>query len=175
MNDATEFNRAIVLTTWHEVAMGGKVAVSRKVGNLVKKRQEAYGAGDYSGLGVDMDWLGIMGEIAVAKYLDTYWPGLGLEFGAIDAGVAEVRAVDNDDHRLIVHPKDRDNAPFVSALVVRSALPLVTLRGWMMGRDAKQPEFWSDPTGKGRPAFFPPNKMLRPMPDLLEFLHKAPA
>lgn len=155
----------VVDLTWREVHLAGIVAVSRSVLNFAGKRKDTYNF-VYSGLGIEEHWLGTLGEIALGKHLDRYWTPL--ELGTVDVGGCEVRAIDVPTKRLRLHPKDNDASPFISALVERKKLPQVTLRGWLHARDGKLPQYWSDPTGKNRPAFFVDNAILRPMETLRE-------
>lgn len=149
----------IVELSWRDVHMAGGVAVSRTVDNLSKGRKDAHGL-VYDGLGIEQHWLGTIGEIAVAKHIDRYWDPLRL--GVVDVGSVEVRTVDAAHKRLMLHESDRDDLPWVSALVERLRLPRVTLRGWILGKDGKNSEYWLDPTG-ARPAFFIPTNRLLPM------------
>lgn len=166
--------RAIVTLTWPEISISGDIAIRRRMRGLQGQAIDRYGAGDNGGLGADYEWIGVIGEIAVAKFLNTFWPGMGMSIGAVDAGRAEVRTVDADHKRLIAHEGDRDDLPFISALVTRALLPEVVLRGWSFGRDAKQPKFWCDP-GTGRAAFFVDNDCLLPMSELHALLMHSEA
>jgi len=156
--------------TWREVHLAGVVAVARSVDNLARGwKTDTHGL-VLDGMGNDIHWLGTVGEMAVAKHLNRYW--VTLEPGTVDAGVAEVRAVATAQRRLLLHPDDRDDLPFVKAVVDRTKLPVVTLAGWILGRDGKQVKFWRDPTGAGRYAFFVDNDALQPMSDLRAWLEK---
>jgi len=35
-----------------------------------------------------------------------------------------------------------------------------SIKGWILGAEGKRKEYWSDPTGKDRPAFFVPQSAL---------------
>jgi hypothetical protein len=41
-----------------------------------------------------------------------------------------------------------------------------------MGRNGKQQEYWTEPGGNGRPAYFVPQSKLKPMPDREAFLKR---
>jgi hypothetical protein len=148
-----------ITMTWREVHMAGGIAVTRTVYGM-SKRKNRYGL-ECSGIGADIDWMGCLSEMAVAKWRNCFWNSE--DVGAIDVGNVEVRAIDNDNNRLILHAEDRDAVPFVSVLVVRELLPVVSLRGWVYGWEGKVAEFWQDPTGKDRWAFFVSNDFLHPM------------
>src|SRR5262245_22339441 len=149
-----------VRLTWREVHMAGVVAVSRTVDNLSRGLHDKRGLA-YEDMGDGFHWLGAIGELAVAKYRNRYWDPLVR--GAIDVDDVEVRAVGHRSRRLILHDDDDDGMPFILAVVDRSRLPLVTLRGWIMGSDGKQARWWQDPTGGNRYAFFVPHAQLLAM------------
>jgi hypothetical protein len=150
--------------TWGELHLAGTVGLMRLVSNLKNGRKDRYGL-EHADLGADLEWRGAIGELAVAKYWNRFWYGSIGNYGVRDVGDAEVRTVTRPDHRLILHEGDRDNAPYVSVLVMRERLPHIALRGWINGIDGKQREFWSDPN-TNRPAFFVPNDRLLPMEQL---------
>ena len=84
------------------------------------------------------------GELAVARFLGRHWTGMSA-LGNIEAcdvsGGIEVRTSIHDGAHLIVHSYDHDDAPIV---LVTGAAPCLTLRGWILGRDAKREEFLRD-------------------------------
>lgn len=98
-------------------------------------------------------------EIAVAKVLDRYWfDDSAPDYeGDIGTGI-QVRHTSRNDGRLIVHKEDPDQQVFY---LVRGSLPKFDVVGHILGADAKQDEFWTDP-GTGRPAFFVPAHALTP-------------
>lgn len=148
--------------TWREIHVAGGVSVSRITRHLAEGNMPKWGQ-PVDRLNSDDNWIGSIGELATAKYLGTYWAGMSP--GTVDATIADVRAVKTLGHRLTLHPDDSDELPVVLAIVERQKLPVVHLAGWIIGRDGKVPEFWTDP-GTGRPAFFVPANRLRPMAEL---------
>jgi hypothetical protein len=109
------------------------------------------------------DDVGCVTEMATAFYLGFPWHGEIGNYGASDAGPVQVRGVSVATYRLILHPWDNDDQAFVSALWDGGEKE--TLRGWLWARDGKRQEYWCDPTGQGRPAFFVPFPY-SPMPSL---------
>ena len=95
-----------------------------------------------------------MGEAALAKFLGIFW-SMG-EKGGDDVGEHQVRTTSGHNNRLIVHDNDKDDARFYLVTGVNGTY---TIRGWILGRDAKSKRFWSDPTGN-RPAYFVPQSEL---------------
>ena len=80
---------------------------------------------------------------------------------ADDVADWQVRSTRGPTNRLIVHKTDHDDKRYI---LVRADLPRFVLVGWILGRDAKRDEWWTDPTGKGRWAYFVPASALHPMP-----------
>lgn len=146
--------------TSSELMGAALVGVMRQVTNLRDAREDAYGCRRDDGWRAHIE--GACGECAVAKFLGMYWNGSLGKLRAADVGTLQVRTRSRHDYDLIVHPGDEDDSPFV---LVTGTAPVYVLRGWIRGRDAKLPEFWSDPAG-GRPAFFMPQSRLRAMRDL---------
>jgi hypothetical protein len=103
---------------------------------------------------------GVVAEACVAKHFNLFW--LGGQRGGKDVAGCEVRAKMASEHRLILHPDDRDDAPYIS-VAVREGVGLIA--GWIMGADGKQPKWWTDPK-TGRPAYFVPNESLIPISEL---------
>jgi hypothetical protein len=152
--------------TWGEVYRAGEAALQRSVANKKLGRKDAYGAEKDEGLGLDKNWLGCLGEMAVAKHFNVYWHAT--EFGVTDVGgFFEVRAVASESRRLCGHDKDPDNLPFILARV--TALPSIRLVGWLHGCDIKQKEWFGEANPEkpnGRPAYWVPNARLRSMQEL---------
>lgn len=136
--------------------MAANAGVMRNVQSLQKGRQNA------NGLSADLNWQvnieGALGELALAKYLNTYYSGKGF-FRGPDLPGLQVRTAAGSSHRLILHPGDSDGDVFV--LVVGQP-PTYRVVGWIVGREGKLPQFWDEPV-RGRPAFFVPQEALNPI------------
>ena len=146
-----------------EMYVCGQIATLRVVQNLVKSREPRYGAPESEG-SYETHWTGCLGEMAIAKSLGWYWAGSLGNLGAADVGDRiQVRSTFEPTGRLILHPEDADNQPFI--LVRLHGIPEIEVCGWVMGIDGKSDRFWTDPAG-GRPAFFVPAQSLRPMSEL---------
>jgi hypothetical protein len=129
----------VIRLTWPEIQVCAAVAIARALINIRDGNPPRYGF-DGNGLGLDQDFLGAIGEHAVSRYVDARWRFL--ERGALDVGGYEVRA--SGWPRLVIHPGDRDDAPFIMVHVKRSNLPGVSLLGWILGRDGKRQEWWGE-------------------------------
>jgi len=146
---------------WGEIFSAGMYAVSRQTTNLRNKLKDAYG---FKGFGFDAHAMGCLSEEAVAKWRDVYWKPL--KFGDVDVRDVQVRSVDANHKRLVLHHRDRDDLPYILVLIDVEMLPFVYLRGWIFGRDGKRQEWWEDPQNSDRYAFWVPNNHLHPMSEL---------
>ena len=143
---------------WPEVYRAAEVGIMRQVSACQKKRADCYGLNPADGWSAHIE--GACGELAVAKYFDRFWSGTIGQVDQSDVGEYEVRTSDRQNARLILHPNDKDGARF---FLVTGHAPDFELVGWIYARDGKRPEFWTDPTGKNRPAFFIPQSALHPI------------
>lgn len=149
-----------VTLTWPEVMLGATVGIMRQVKNLKDGRQDRYGASVEDGWTLHIE--GACGEQAVAKHLGMYWSGNLGNLKAADVGSLQVRTRSRHNYDLLLHRTDADESAWV---LVTGAAPRFSLRGWCFGREGKDEKFWKDPAG-GRPAFFVPQSVLRPMSEL---------
>jgi len=113
-----------------------------------------------------MHRLGAQGEVAVAAHL-------GLEqhlFAEKEAkrGVAdlpgdiEVKTRSRHYYDLIVQ---RDERPDKKLVLVTIENNRILIHGWCVAGDVMQERFWADPA-RGRPAFFVPKNVLKPLESL---------
>jgi len=144
-----------------ETRLAAEVGITRQLVNLFKKRSDAYGCP--KGVGWQVHIEGCLGELVVAKHLDVYWSGNWEKLKADDVGHYQVRTADSHNKRLILHERDPDDKIFI---LVTGSAPDYLIQGWIYARDGKKPEFWSDPSRKGRPAFFVGRENLNSMETL---------
>jgi hypothetical protein len=146
-----------VTLTWFESAMGAEVGRLRQLAALKDGLVHQYG---FDGIGWTEHIEGACGEIAVAKYLGIYWGGSVNTFKSEDLGGGiQVRTRSRDDYDLIVRPGDNDDEIFV---LVTGRCPHYTIRGWILGRDAKQGEFRADHGGRSSAYFVPQERLQCP-------------
>ena len=149
-----------------EIHLAVMVGVQRAIDAIRNNRQHRYNSDP--GPCWDHNINGAVGELTLAKHVDAFWNGAFGDFTAADVGGRyQVRASEYDGPNagLILHPADRDDQPYVKVLI---RLPHVTLVGWMLGREAKQPQFWTDKLKPGRPCFLVPHGTLHGMDELIE-------
>lgn len=107
---------------------------------------------------------GCLSESALAKHFGVYWQGKGNPGDEDFAGGIEARSADSDYKRLILQPKDKDDSKFY---FLTGQYGTYKLRGWIMGIDGKQPEYWDQPKGAWQPAYFVPTDKLSPIEDTM--------
>lgn len=141
-------------------------ALRRIEQNAAEGRSHRYGAKDNA-----IHYQGCRGELATAVYLGLPWhDGVGDHKARDVGGFVEVRCTGLIGGRLIVHPGDVEEVPFVHASSPGGQdAQGVILWGWALAEELKRPEFWDDPQG-GRPAYFAPRWALHPMPGLFPWL-----
>jgi hypothetical protein len=154
-----------VTLTWSEVMQAAMVGVMRQTTNLRDGRKDAHGLGsELDGWGLHVE--GCCGEMAAAKALGVFWSGSHGTLRVPDIGEQfQVRTRTlrtQQSNSLILHPSDLDDAIFI---LVLGRVPAYEVAGWIQGAAGKRPEHWKDPAG-GRPAFFVPPSVLRPIQEL---------
>ena len=136
-----------------EIQMASFVGCQRTVQCLQNGSKHRYGAKDTETWQMTIE--GALAECALAKHLGLFW-SKGTP-GATDVGPHDVRQTHDHSYSLIIHPTDDDNRRFY---LVTGILGKYVVRGYMYGRDAKRKEWWRDPTGKNRWAYFVPQSAL---------------
>lgn len=114
------------------------------------------------------DFIGAVGEIAVAKWLglDAWRPLVDVFHDRADCGLdVEVRATTFEDGCLILRDNDPPERSYVLATVRLEHPARVVLRGWALGRDVQVDAYKRNPH-EFRPAWFMPQSALRPMATL---------
>lgn len=127
---------------------------------------------------IDIDIQGARSEQAVAKGLNMQWDGSFLPDDVWkiwrnvghDVQQLEVRSTRHPNGRLILHPDDCDDSPFI--LVLAHNDPEFEIVGWFLGKDGKRKEWWVD-VGYGRPCYYVPRDQMRSMDDLHLILTEA--
>ena len=136
-----------------EVMQGAHVGMLRQVENMQKQRKARYGAGHANDWQLNIE--GALAEMALAKYLNCYWAKGTV--GEKDVGGAQVRSSPRANARLILHPDDSDDDVFYQVTGVNG---VYDVHGWILGCNGKREEFWCDPTGNNRYAYFVPYEAL---------------
>jgi len=151
--------------SYAEMQLASLIHSQRRIATLKDKVPHVHGATQTVATEAQ-DLIGARAEMAVAKIFDYWWDGDPGDVDAIDVGgVIEVRATEHPRGRLRLHHRDKDHLPYVHCIV--RDYRHVHLMGWLYAGEGKRPDYWEDPTGGSRPAFFVPNNALRPIGDLL--------
>ena len=153
-----------------EFFMACNVGVMRRVASVQRGHRERNGSQD-DDFAITKNIIGACGEMAAAKALGRYWDGSVNVFKSVDLppndlfaleGI-QVRTMGRHYYDLLIRPGDADEEKFllVTSEVERSYL----VHGWILGGDAKRPE-WLDAKGGRIAAYFVPQSMLRPIVEL---------
>jgi hypothetical protein len=143
-----------------ELLTAASIGVRRHVQAMVRNRKDAFGCSDEDGWRCHIE--GAAGEMAVAKALGVYWNGDVGPLAPLDVGPYQVRTASGDSYRLLLTDADRDGDIFV---LLTGVAPGFVIRGWIVARDGKRPEYIED-RGRG-PRYFVPQSALRPIEELL--------
>lgn len=139
--------------------------IGRKRYNVHKVAGTREGKVCEDGIKIEID--GAIAEYAVAKALNLEWTGKlyniaewqKIRRSSRDKDVGEfgVRATRHKSGRLILHPWDDDETPFILVVLLKDA---AVLMGWVYAKDGKKHEYWLD-VGYGRPAYYVDSSILR--------------
>jgi hypothetical protein len=151
--------------TWSEVAIAARIGEARTIRNRAKGNGHRHGKAPGADWTTDIE--AACAEVAAAKGLGVFMPVTTTpdedRHGDLGYGI-HVRHSDRDDARLILHPDDQDEGYFV---LVTGLAPVYALPGFIRGVEGKREEWWCDPTGQGRDAFFVPQRDLHPIEGLV--------
>ena len=147
--------RTLVNLDEAELVYAAHVGIRRQIEAVSRALPDRNG---YDGLGWDVHIEGACGELALAKFLGRYWSASNGSFRrAADVGRLEVRTRSRHDYELIIRP---DDDPMKYYALVTGRAPSYRIRGFLLGEDARRPEWWQ--THGGRPAaWFVPTEQLR--------------
>jgi hypothetical protein len=98
-----------------------------------------------------------MAEYTVAKLLGIFWPGPGKLFAPNIPKRIQVSHTELPNGKLIIHEDAQDDQIY---FFVTGCNGEYIVEGWTTAGEAKLPEYWSDPGGYGRPAYFVPRAFL---------------
>jgi hypothetical protein len=146
--------------TPQEMVIAAMIGAQRHAESVASGRRDAHGFDPKAKSGLSIHVEGACGELAVAKCRDIFWGGALNSFKAADLGVrVQVRTRLEHSHQLIVRRDDADDHAFIH---VTGTAPNFRVKGWMWGREAKQPEYLAT-HGNREEAYFVPDNALRPM------------
>lgn len=120
-----------------ELSRAATLGIQRQIHNLYTRKADKHACPTTEGFHSHI--LGACGELAVAKALGVYWPGVLGSFEVPDVGTIQVRTTDRPGGSLILHKDDPDNDPFVLVVGSNREFRIV---GWLYGHEGKHDRFW---------------------------------
>lgn len=154
--------------SYSEMQIAFAVGSQRQIYNMKIGAAHRHGAAGLENA-IAFDMIGCAGEMAVAKALNLYWD-VSMGHSIVDVGgLIEVRAVTRSDKRLILHPDDKPNLPYVLVYNEPKTNHFV-IKGWVFGADGMRDEFWADPQKTNRHAYFVPDSHLKSIEELKEWV-----
>jgi hypothetical protein len=110
--------------------------------------------------------LGAAGEMAVASYLGMkkfLYQETEAKRGSCDLpGKIDVKTRSKHKYDLIVQKNEDPEKRFILVTIENKR---TLIHGWCYGKDAMEEKYWADPA-RGRPAYFVPKEILRPLETL---------
>jgi hypothetical protein len=157
-NGTTTMNRSnIVQLTPAEIYIAATAGIMRQTQNLKDNRTPGDNLGNSNNWQIHIE--GCLAEMAVAKYLNFYWPGKG-ELRECDVGTVDVRSTSNMRYGLILHESDPDDRVFYLACGCNGKYEV---RGWIRGEDGKTEENWRElDKSRNSSAWLVPAEQLNP-------------
>ena len=150
-----------VSLNWREIFSAAEIGISRHIESEKKGLKNKHGLNSYDGWRVNIE--GAIGELAYAKAMNKFWPMSVNTFKSIpDVDQEEIRTRSEDYYDLLVRDDDPDDRIYV---LVTGKIPNFIVRGWMLGRDAKQTK-WKKNYANRPPAYFVPQAFLHDLNDI---------
>ena len=142
----------------NDIELAATVAVQRRISAMRNRHGSTYGMGRSNLFQSDID--GCIAELAIAKYTGQEWDCGNMPKQG-DVGTDEVRSTNYLNGKLIVHPKDNDDAVFWLVTGQHGdEFGGLKIRGWLYGRECKREHWWSDFKNNGRFAYCVPQTHL---------------
>lgn len=160
-NQKVNYRLQKVKLDWYEIEMAKFVANSRISHSREMNLKERFHDSNMTDeKNLEINTLGALGEIAVAKYLNQYFGGTVNTFkGVSDVGLnVEVRATTLKNKDLIIRDNDTKNAYYF--LVQQVHENLYKIQGFLYGMDAVQDKYCKAPNPNRPRAFFVPQSDL---------------
>lgn len=146
--------------TIEDIEQAAMIGVKRRIGAMRNQLGGRYGIPPNNLWQIDIN--ACIAELAVARYTQQIWHA-STKPEAGDVGNHEVRSTTYPNGSLILHPADPDDAIFWLVTGDYSTTNgNMFLRGWIKGKDGKQPQHWTEKNNNKRPAYFIKQQYLNP-------------
>lgn len=139
-----------------ETFLGATAGVMRCVENRSKGIGNAHGATNAQCWQMDIE--GALAEMALSKFLGTYWKGKG-HIKDDDVDGMEVRYTDRDNGCLIIRPDDPNRIYWL----VTGVRGTYHVHGWLHAEIAKQDKYRRAPNGRPPAYFIPQSDLVNPL------------
>lgn len=147
-----------VTLSYGEQVAAATIGVQRQLEAIRAGRPDTHG---FEGLGWDLHVEGAAGELALAKACGVYWPASVNTFrDGEDVTGYEVRTRSKPYYDLILRPNDDPEKRYV---LITGKMPVYQIRGWILGKDGMQEQFWRTIANSREPAYFIPALSLTPV------------
>jgi len=143
-----------------DMQVAAHIGVMRRIQGM-SKGQNRFGYSEDAPWETDI--VGCQAELVVCRRYNLHWSG-ATPFGRDVGDIIDVRSIRSADRRLILHPSDPDEVPFVLVLRSHKYQPLFDLCGWVFAKDGKRDYPLKTLKENGEPAHY--CDMLRPMSEL---------
>jgi hypothetical protein len=137
-----------------ELFLYATAGAQRQAKCILKNRKPTEGVGHREDWQISIE--GLLGEVALAKYLGLYHTGM-IGIGASDVSGNEVRTTRKRDGELKMKDADHDDAPY---WLLTGYNGTYTIRGWIYGRDAKRKEWFGVKHREEHPMYWVPQSAL---------------
>lgn len=149
-----------VQLTLSEISTAANVGVRRRLASLAQSLRDKGGVVKHEW---EMDIIGAIGELSVAKGLGLYWPAGVNTWKLPDVGALHVRTTTHADGRLLIRPNDGYG---IYILVVVGRVGQARLAGWIDFKDVRNPEWFTQPDANRPGCWAIPQSALKPMSEL---------
>jgi hypothetical protein len=139
-----------------EIMMGSSIGTMRHIESQKSNLGNAHGLTNAQSI-LALDVEGACGELAYCKARNVFFEGTVNTFKKSDVGSnVQIRTTPSHENSLIVRDGDSDNEYFV---LVTGVCPTYFVRGYILGKNAKQ-EKWKRDYNNRTPAYFVPQDAL---------------
>lgn len=157
----------IVTLTWPQAYLAAAGGIYLRLNSLMGGMKDTHPNAAEDGWTYQIE--GFAGEIAFCAALEIFCPFRVGAMSLPDVGIVEVRTMREHHFDLKVKLGANDETPHA---LVTGRIPQFRVHGWVYGREAKRKEWVRDFQDRGQPAYYVPQRALRPLEELKALLSK---